>query len=305
MTYDWDWCAAFVSFIIMKVGLSKIYGTEISVGYYKDKFIKAGIWKGRVRPQVGDIVIWHWDGSLTGWPHHIGFVSAVSGDTITTLEGNTFKNGVSTVGYNTFKWNATTIQGYARPNYGKAALPTPTKLTFEQAVQAVINGTMGNGATRIANIKESGQDPVKVQAEVNKRLSTTTPTPVKTKEQAVKDVIKGLYGSGKERHDKLTSEGFNADEIQTMVNQELKPTVDFSGHKNTIKLAKDLEILTKVGGTRRGLASKGTEIKFDEVYINNGLYIAYLNGIGERCYIKIADMTGNKLQEIQGTVSKA
>lgn len=306
MTYDWDWCAAFVSFVLMKVGLSKLYGTEISVGYYKDKFIKAKIWKGRVRPQVGDIIIWNWDGSHTGWPHHIGFVSAVSGDTITTLEGNTFKGGVSTVGYNTFRWNASTIQGYARPNYGKATLPAPTKLTFEQAVQAVINGTMGNGTTRVANVKASGQDPQKVQAEVNKRLSTsTTPTPTKTKEQAVKDVIAGKYGSGKDRHDKLTAEGFNADEIQKLVNQALKPTIDFSGHKNTIKLSKDLVILTKVGGTRRGLAKSGTVIKFDEVYVKDGLYIAYLNGDGQRCYIKIAEMNGNKVKELYGTVSKA
>lgn len=306
MTYDWDWCAAFVSFILMKVGLSKTYGTEISVGYYKDKFIKAKIWKGRVRPKVGDIIIWNWDGSHTGWPHHIGFVSAVSGDTITTLEGNTFKGGVSTVGYNTFRWNASSIQGYARPNYGKATLPTPTKLTFEQAVQAVINGSMGNGETRVANIKASGNDATKVQAEVNKRLSaTTTPKPTKTKEQAVKDVISGKYGSGKDRHDKLTKEGFDADEIQKLVNEALKPKVDFSGHKNTIKLSKDLEILDKVGGKRRGLASKGTTIRFDEVYINKGLYIAYLNGDGQRCYIRIADMVGNKIKEIFGVVSKA
>lgn len=305
MTYDWDWCAAYVSFILMKVGLSKLYGTEISVGYYKQKFIDAKIWRGRVRPQVGDIVIWQWDGSHTGWPHHIGLVASVNGDYFTTIEGNTFKNGVSTVGSNTFKYNASTVQGFARPDYTKATTPS-TKLTFEQAVQAVINGTMGNGATRIENIKASGQDPQKVQTEVNKRLSNqSTPTPTKTKEQAVKDVIAGKYGSGKERHDKLTKEGFNADEIQSLVNKALKPTIDFSGHKNTIKLSKDLEILTKVGGSRRGLATKGTEIKFDEVYINNGLYIAYLNGTNERCYIKIADMVGNKLQEIQGTVSKA
>ena len=306
MTYDWDWCAAFVSFILMEVGLSKLYGTEISVGYYKQKFIDAKIWRGRVRPQVGDIVIWNWDGNQNGWPHHIGFVSAVNGDTITTLEGNTFKGGVSTVGYNTFKWNASTIQGYVRPNYGQATLPTPTKLSFEQAVQAVINGSMGNGETRVANIKASGQDPQKVQDEVNKRLSNQSkPTPTKTKEQVVQDVISGKYGSGKDRHDKLTKEGFNADEIQTLVNQALKPTVDFSGHKNTIKLSKDLTILDKVNGSRRSVAIKGTEIKFDEVYVNQGLYIAYLNGRGERCYIKIADMVGNKLQEIQGTVSKA
>ncbi|WP_373815558.1 glucosaminidase domain-containing protein [Jeotgalibaca porci] len=129
MTYDWDWCALFVSVVLMRLGVASKYGTEISVGFFKQKFIEAKIWKGKTRPQVGDIIIWNWDEATSpgGWPDHIGFVTAVNGNYITTSEGNTFKNGVSLVGSNTYLWNASSIQGYARPKYGSATVTEEAK----------------------------------------------------------------------------------------------------------------------------------------------------------------------------------
>lgn len=305
MTYDWDWCAMFVSVVLMRLGLAPKYGTEISVGFYKQKFIDAKIWKGKVRPQVGDIIIWNWDESNSpgGWPDHIGFVTAVNGNSITTTEGNTFKNGVSLVGSNTYAWNASSIQGYARMDLGTAV---NTNMTFEQVVLAVLAGSMGNGAKRIANIKAAGQDPYKVQEEVNKRLTTATaPAPTKSVAEVAQEVIAGKWSSGSDRAEKLKNAGYDAVAVQTKVNELLKTQVDFSGHKNKIVLSEDLIILDAIAGKRRGLASKDTLIKFDEVYINDGLYIAYLNGDGERCYIKIAEMDGAKVDAVKGEVSKS
>lgn len=297
LKYSDEWCDGTVSAAFYKAGALNLIGkAEVGVQRHIEIFKNIGIWIGKTKkPVAGDIVCFDWDGG--GFSDHIGIVKSVSGNNITTIEGNTN----SRVGSNTFVWNDWRISGYARPKYSTST--TSNKLTFEQAVQAVISGSMGNGDTRVANIKKAGQDPQKVQAEVNKRLTTPT-KPTKSKEQVVKDVIAGKYGAGQERRDKLTKDGFNADEIQKLVNEALKPTVDFSGHKNIIELSKDLIILDKVGGTRRGMAIKGTKIKFDEVYINDGLYIAYLNGKGERCYIEIAEMRGNKVLSIQGTVSK-
>ncbi len=305
MTYDWDWCALFVSVVLMRLGLSAKYGTEISVGFYKQKFIDAKIWKGKVRPQVGDIIIWNWDESTSpgGWPDHIGFVTAVNGNSITTTEGNTFKNGVSLVGSNTYAWNATSIQGYARMDLGTVV---NASMTLEQAVLAVLAGTMDNGAERIANIKAAGQDPDKVQAEINKRLTTATPPlPTKSVAEVAQEVIAGKWSSGSDRAEKLKNAGYDAVAVQQKVNELLKPVVYFSGHKNKIVLSEELIILDAVAGKRRGVATKGALIKFDEVYINDGLYIAYLNGDGERCYIKIAEMNGDKVGVISGDVSKS
>ena len=306
MQYDWDWCAMFVSVTLMRLGLAKEYGTEMSVGFYKQKFIDKKIWKGVVKPQPGDIVIWQWDGSKTAWPDHIGFVLSVSGNNIVTIEGNTTKNGVSCVGSNTYPYNSMYIQGYARIPFGQSTTTPVKTMTFEQAVLAVISGSLGTGSERISNIKNVGQDAVKVQAEVNKRLTKpVVSAPTKSKSEVADEVIKGLWGFGKERVDKLTKSGFNANEIQKLVNDKIKPIVDFSGHKNKIVLTKDLIILDKVNGTRRGTAISGTIIKFDEVYIDNGLFIAYLNGNGDRCYIKVAEVTNNKVGTIDGVVSKS
>ncbi|MBG9977215.1 CHAP domain-containing protein [Ruoffia tabacinasalis] len=116
--YDDDWCDAFVTVVADRAGATSLIGRECGVERHKSIFKQKNIWLGLVKPQAGDIVIWRWDGNRNGFANHIGFVESVSGNTITTIEGNTFKGGVSQVGRNTYAWNAQSIQGYARPKYG-------------------------------------------------------------------------------------------------------------------------------------------------------------------------------------------
>lgn len=116
--YDDDWCDAFVTVVADRAGATGLIGRECGVERHKSIFKQKNIWLGLVKPQAGDIVIWRWDGNRNGFANHIGFVESVSGNTITTIEGNTFKGGVSQVGRNTYAWNAQSIQGYARPKYG-------------------------------------------------------------------------------------------------------------------------------------------------------------------------------------------
>lgn len=119
MIAEWDWCAHFVSTVGIMTGQKDIISIrEISVGYMLNAAKSLGIWKGRVRPQAGDIAIWNWAGNLSGWPDHVGFVEKIEGNTITTIEGNTgYPNG-SFVGRNTFAYNDHRIVGYIRPRYG-------------------------------------------------------------------------------------------------------------------------------------------------------------------------------------------
>ena len=125
--YDDDWCDAFVTVVSDRAGATSLIGRECGVERHKSIFKQKNIWLGLVRPQAGDIVIWRWDGNRNGFANHIGFVESVSGNTITTIEGNTFKGGVSQVGRNTYAWNAQSIQGYARPKYGQTtATPEAT-----------------------------------------------------------------------------------------------------------------------------------------------------------------------------------
>lgn len=118
VTYNDDWCDAFVTVVSDRAGATSLIGRECGVERHKSIFKQKNIWLGLVKPQAGDIVIWRWDGNRNGFANHIGFVESVSGNTITTIEGNTIKGGVSQVGRNTYAWNAQSIQGYARPKYG-------------------------------------------------------------------------------------------------------------------------------------------------------------------------------------------
>ena len=113
-----DWCDAFVTVVSDRAGATSLIGRECGVERHKNIFKQKNIWLGLAKPQAGDIIIFRWDGNRTGFAHHIGLVEKVSGNTITTIEGNTTKNGVSVVGRNTFAWNDKNIQGYARPKYG-------------------------------------------------------------------------------------------------------------------------------------------------------------------------------------------
>lgn len=54
---------------------------------------------------------------------------------------------------------------------------------------------------------------------VKQNVETKTKTDLT---QVAKDVIKGVYGNGKERKEKLTSLGYNYNEVQKLVNELLK-----------------------------------------------------------------------------------
>lgn len=124
---DDDWCDMFVSVVAKQAGAGDLIGYECGVERHKSIFKQKNIWLGLVRPQVGDVIIWRWDGNRNGFANHIGFVEAVSGSTITTIEGNTTIGGKSVVGRQKYAWNAQSIQGYARPKYGTTVTGTPAK----------------------------------------------------------------------------------------------------------------------------------------------------------------------------------
>lgn len=142
--YDDDWCDAFVTVVSDRVGATSLIGRECGVERHKAIFKQKNIWLGLVKPKVGDIVIWRWDGNRNGFANHIGFVESVSGNTITTIEGNTFKGGVSQVGRNTYAWNAQSIQGYARPKYGTTTVTPEATAKNEKKVSQHFIVTVGN-----------------------------------------------------------------------------------------------------------------------------------------------------------------
>ncbi|MCR8968372.1 LysM peptidoglycan-binding domain-containing protein [Facklamia sp. 7083-14-GEN3] len=118
LTYDDDWCDAFVTHIADEAGLSRLTGREVGVERHKNIVKNKGVWMGLTKPKAGDLIFYNWDGYRNGWGHHIGIVESYNNGLITTLEGNTRINDSKLmVARKEFAWDSIYIQGYGRPRY--------------------------------------------------------------------------------------------------------------------------------------------------------------------------------------------
>lgn len=123
--YTDAWCSTFASAVAIKAGLTDIIPTECGCESHIQLFKKLGRWQesDAYTPAAGDYIFYDWDdsgsGDDTGAADHVGIVTAVSGTTITVIEGNK-GNAVS---YRTMKVNGKYIRGYGIPDYaGKATV---------------------------------------------------------------------------------------------------------------------------------------------------------------------------------------
>ena len=231
VTYQDDWCDAFVTAVADEAGASSLMGRECGVERHKNIFKQKGIWHqlksngNTYIPQPGDVVIFQWNNQRTAWAHHIGYVESVSGSHITTIEGNTTINGVSQVARRTYHQYAGCIQGYARPSYGTGQVRKG--LSHEVVAEEVRQGKWGNGEERVKRLSEAGYDPKKVQDEVNKLLR-----PISFN-QLVDEVVVGKHGNGEERIKAIRALGHDPVKIQEAVNQKLKT------NQTTIQVTKE------------------------------------------------------------------
>lgn len=130
-THD-AWCAATVSAVWIKVGISEYTGTDCNCGGFRDKAINKGIWveNDAYKPKLGDAIIYNWSddgvGDNKGSADHIGMVTAVSGNTFTVTEGNT---GDGYVGKRTMQVDGRYIRGFIEPNYDDIAKKVAGKIT--------------------------------------------------------------------------------------------------------------------------------------------------------------------------------
>lgn len=121
--YTDAWCATFVSAVAIELGLTDIMPTECGCGQMIQLYYALGRWKesDSYKPEPGDIIMYDWDdngtGDDTGWPEHVGIVTAVTGDSVTVIEGN-YNDAV---GYRIVKVNGKYIRGYCLPDYASKA----------------------------------------------------------------------------------------------------------------------------------------------------------------------------------------
>nr|DAZ79371.1 MAG TPA: peptidoglycan hydrolase [Caudoviricetes sp.] len=108
--------------------------------------------------------------------------------------------------------------------------PTPNK-TLDEVANEVIRGDWGNGSERKERLEAAGYVYSAVQAKVNELLGSPSsediskpepepePTPSYSIDEVAQAVIRGDYGNGSERREKLEAEGYNYSEVQSRVNE--------------------------------------------------------------------------------------
>lgn len=126
MKYTDPWCAAFVSAVAQKCGLTGIIFPNASCPRMIDLYQRAGRWQEdeNYLPQVGDIVFYDWQddgvGDNRGVADHVGLVVSVSGNSFNVVEGN-YSDAVK---QRTIRKNSKNLRGFGLPDYAKAAAVT-------------------------------------------------------------------------------------------------------------------------------------------------------------------------------------
>lgn len=118
LQYDDAWCAAFISFIGISLGISDVILPEVGCAAMIALYQKVGRWEERddYVPQLADIVMYDWDaqkGECTGNPDHVGMVVSVEGKTIRVIEGN-YDNQIK---YRDICVEYIKIRGFCLPDY--------------------------------------------------------------------------------------------------------------------------------------------------------------------------------------------
>ena len=103
-----------------------------------------------------------------------------------------------------------------------AAQPaTTSSKSIDELAREVIRGDWGNGNERYQRLTAAGFDYDAVQARVNQVLGQKPKPAGKSIDMLAREVIRGDWGNGQERYNRLTNAGYNYNTVQARVNQIL------------------------------------------------------------------------------------
>lgn len=120
---SWDsWCAAFVTAVAIRSGVTEIIPPECGCERQIGLFEALGRWEEEdsAVPLPGDVIYYDWDvtrqGKSTGWSDHVGIVVGTKWPFVKVIEGN--KDDA--VSYRVILVGDKTIRGYGKPDYAGA-----------------------------------------------------------------------------------------------------------------------------------------------------------------------------------------
>lgn len=184
------WCDVFHDWLFItsfgfKKGIDMICQPEKSCGagckFSAEYYRKAGRWF--TTPEVGDQIFF----GPVGDENHTGHVTAVDGNRVYTVEGNSGDEVKS----HSYALTNKKIAGYGRPKWDNVSTDAPSepvvskpssepqnapKKSEEEIAVEVINGKWGNGKERQRRLSEAGYDYAKIQNIVNKLVAANKPT---------------------------------------------------------------------------------------------------------------------------------
>lgn len=133
--------------------------------------------------------------------------------------GDDRKNRLTVAGY-----NYPAIQSIVNQKLsgGSSTQKTSTK-SNETIAQEVINGAWGNGQERKDRLTAAGYDYNAIQSIVNKKLGagSSSNSNKKSNETIANEVIRGDWGNGQDRKNRLQAAGYDYNAIQAIVNRKL------------------------------------------------------------------------------------
>lgn len=102
----------------------------------------------------------------------------------------------------------------------------PNKVTSSKSIDTiareVISGNWGNGSDRANRLRAAGYDYDAVQSRVNEILSGTNSIPSgKSIDEVAREVIRGDWGNGQDRVNRLRAAGYDYNAVQKRVNELL------------------------------------------------------------------------------------
>lgn len=233
-----------------------------------------GSCKTGMTPKVGACMVWEGKGDLAG---HVAIVEKV-------YDNNHVYTSESGYGSSAF-WNQHRYNNNGRWGCGSnysfkgfiynpavkdepAPAPKPSK-SVDELAQEVIAGLWGNQPERQQRLEAAGYDYYAVQARVNEILAPApmpAPTPSKSVDDLAREVIRGDWGNGQDRKDRLTAAGYDYSTVQARVNEML------SGNKPAPKPVDNTVTYTvKPGDTLWGIAERflGKGSRWREIYYAN------------------------------------
>ena len=231
-----------------------------------------GSCKTGMTPKVGACMVWEGKGDLAG---HVAIVEKV-------YDNNHVYTSESGYGSSAF-WNQHRYNNNGRWGCGSnysfkgfiynpavkdepAPAPKPSK-SVDELAQEVISGLWGNQPERQQRLEAAGYDYYAVQARVNEILAPVpAPKPSKSVDDLAREVIRGDWGNGQERKDRLTAAGYDYSTVQARVNEML------SGNKPAPKPVDNTVTYTvKPGDTLWGIAERflGKGSRWREIYYAN------------------------------------